>query len=68
MLNPNITLLNLSYANDVFMNTSVLRLLALRGLRTLCARTWAYGPRVAGGMQVYTVAGVQMYCRTCCFL
>ena len=44
-------------------------------------RTRAFGPRVAGGIQVYSVAGVQVYhvaggvqvysvtnCSTCCFL
>ena len=47
--------------SNIYIYTSALRLLALRGLRSLRDRTRAYGPRVAVGMQVYTVAGVQVY-------
>ena len=52
--------------------TKALRLLALRELRTLHVRTRAFGPRVAGDVPVYSIAGgVQVYSvtnySTCCF-
>ena len=51
----------------------MLHLLALREFRTLRIRNEARGPRVAGGVQVYSVVGgIQVYSvtnySTCCFL
>ena len=40
---------------------NVLRLLVQRGLRTFRVRTWAFGSRVTGSVQVYTVTT----CGTC---
>ena len=50
--------------NEKIENTSALRLLALRGLRTLLVRTRAFGPRFGGKLllmfQVNIIFGISV--------